>query len=381
MYPESNSITHVFHTLFGSAEVVVRSPGRINLIGEHTDYNNGFVLPSAIDREIHFAVSRSDQPRTTIHASDIGEVVQIYPGITKNDDLPFWGKYFFGVLDILTKQGTSPGNVNCVFGGNIPQGAGLSSSAALTCGFAFALNKLFNLGLDRRDIILIGQQTEHDYAGLQCGIMDQFASVYSKEGYVIQLDCNSLDYSYIPIDLKDYQLLLVNSHVAHELAESEYNQRRADCEFAVKYFQDPSVKSLRDIHPNQLNRAELPAIILNRCRFVLQENLRVLQFSEALKTGNLVGAGELLYASHDGLRNLYQVTCDETDFLVDQARNYGIAGARQMGGGFGGCTLNLLKRSRVNDFSDAIQISYRERFDITPEIYPVNLASGTSRIS
>ena len=378
------SIIGTFADMYGDPELVVRSPGRINLIGEHTDYNDGFVLPAAIDKELRFAVSASDQSYSVLHACDIDEKVNIAFGTTMKDTLPIWGRYLFGVIDLLHRRGLRPGTVNCVFGGNIPHGAGLSSSAALSCGFAFALNELFDLGLTKKDIILIGQETEHTYIGLQCGIMDQFASVFSRDNHAIELDCRDLSHTYVPVDLGEYQLLLVNSHVTHELADSEYNKRREECNEGVSHLQEIGhhITSLRDatIEQLQAHSEAIPPIVYMRCQFVLEENQRVHQAADALRTGDLEELGRLLYSSHFGLKDLYEVTCAQTDFLVSRAREFGILGARQMGGGFGGCTLNLVSAHQQDDFIMYIQQSYNEAYHIVPECYPVSIAKGTSRV-
>ncbi len=361
---------------------LVRSPGRINVIGEHTDYNDGFVLPTAIDKEIVFAIAPNDSEICRIYASDLDESVVLQSSVFSPPSRG-WAKYMAGILDLLRKSGHELKGFDCLFGGNIPLGAGLSSSAALSCGFAFALNELFELGLTRRDFVLMGQETEHAYVGLQCGVMDQFASVYSKSGNVIELDCRTLDYKYVPLG-SALSFVLINSRVTHQLAESEYNVRRKQCEEGVKKIQTlyPEVQNLRDVSFDHLkySKSLLSELEYKRCRFVLEENLRVHEAAQAITDNAINQLGKLMYASHRGLRHEYEVTCRETDFLVDLAVEYNIAGARQMGGGFGGCTLNLASGNNFQDKIAKITSAYEDKFSITPEVIEVNLAGGTSVI-
>ncbi|MEL6537919.1 MAG: galactokinase, partial [Bacteroidota bacterium] len=305
---------------FASSPRLFRSPGRINLIGEHTDYNDGFVLPAAIDREIGMAVGPNGTDEIRLHALDLNARVHTrlsaYQEVTQE-----WAKYILGVVDQLLKQGHNLGGFDVVFAGDIPQGAGLSSSAALECATAFALDQIFALGLDRTQIAQYAQRAENEFVGVNCGIMDQFASVFGQHQQAICIDCRSLGYSAIPLDLGDYQLVMVDSQVTHNLADSEYNTRRRECEEAVARLQTfyPDVVALRDVTPQQVqdHQADLPELLYRRARYIAEENERVTLATQALKKGDLEALGALLYQSHDGMRYGFEITCLELDFLVE----------------------------------------------------------------
>ena len=364
-------------------KIVVKSPGRINLIGEHTDYNDGFVLPTAIDKKITLAFTENPDPNILqVRSKDLGK--------TLNSDLRSiqpskvtWENYILGVVAGIQARTDEIKGFQCTLESDIPIGSGVSSSAALECGIAYGLNVLFNLGLDPLTLVKIGIEAEHHYVGTKCGIMDQFASVMSKAGKVILLDCRSLDYTYVPLDLGDYQLLLLNSQVHHELASSEYNTRRKQCAHAVEIISKsyPEVLTLRDVTDAILEdqKRNLPGTLYRRCKHVVEENRRVLDAVAALKKGNLSHMGELMYQSHAGLRDDYEVSCAEIDFLVDFAQAYqGVLGARIMGGGFGGCSLNLIHKDAVPEFIAGVVPAYQENFNKTLSWFMANPSEGTS---
>jgi galactokinase len=383
MDPRENEIRQKFIAQYRREPLVVRSPGRINLIGEHTDYNEGFVMPAAIDKEIIFAIAPSDSEISSIHAVKYDQQVAIDLRNTSKIEKPKWANYLLGVLHQMTTRGLPVKPFHCIFGGDVPLGAGLSSSAALECGFAFALNELFSLGLPKLKLVTMAQWAEHNYAGVKCGIMDQFASVMGKEKHVIVLDCRSLEYHYFPIDLQDRIILLCDTKVKHSLVDSEYNTRRQECEEGVRILADhyPQVKSLRDVTPQMLrdHRAEFPGKVYDRCSYVVSEIARVLEAAKDLERGNLKAFGEKMYETHDGLSRLYEVSCPELDFLVSEARkSENILGARMMGGGFGGCTINIVDKKAVDRIEIDLSQAYRKKFSIELQTYRVDIREGTS---
>jgi galactokinase len=379
----ASAVVATFRQHFGLAPtLVVRAPGRVNIIGEHTDYNQGFVLPAAIDKEILFAVGLNDAGTIRLVAHDLNETFAVKPAAVKPVDKQ-WANYLLGVVDQLQQRGARVPGFDCVFGGTIPLGAGLSSSAAVECGLGFALNELLGLGLDRRELARIGQLTEHSYAGVNSGIMDQFASLFGRAGHVVQLDCRSLDYQYFPFDTQACHVVLCNSGVKHALASTEYNTRRQECEMGVAILQrhHPEVASLRDASLLQLHahHDELGDLLYRRCLFVVEENQRVESTCRHLLAGELAQVGQLLYASHLGLRDNYEVSCRELDVLVDIARSSpGVYGARMMGGGFGGCTINLVEAGRVAEFVAHISATYQQATGLPLETYETTIVEGVS---
>ncbi len=361
---------------------MVRSPGRINLIGEHTDYNDGFVLPAAIDRQICFAIATCAGKRSTLVAANNGERHSFHQDDLGGAEKP-WANYLLGVVDQLRRRGLVLSPFNCVFGGDIPIGAGLSSSAALTCGLAFALNEIGGFKLDRHELARIAQDAEREFAGVQCGIMDQFANLFGQEHSVLKLDCRSLAHEIIPLAMDDVRLVLCNSGVSHALASSQYNQRRLECEAGGRALQkhDRTIRALRDVKLEQLQefRSEMEATVLRRCQFVLQENQRVHAAAAALAARDADLLGDLMDKSHAGLRDDYEVSCREIDFLVEVARDIkGVLGARMMGGGFGGCTLNLVRSDACAAFERILKSKYKQETGIEPEVFQVSLTKGTS---
>lgn len=381
------SLNSAFHAVFQeSAQLFVKSPGRINIIGEHTDYNNGFVLPAAIDKYIYVALSKRDDKQIQVYSKDYKELFKTtldkeIPSQTKD-----WVKYIIGVSELLHKRTNKAQGFNMYIEGDVPLGAGLSSSAALTCAVGFGLNELFNSKLSRIDIAKIAQQTEHEYIGLKCGLMDQFASVMGKKNHAIKLDCKDLSYQYIPIDWSDYEILLLNSNVKHNLASTAYNDRRAACEQGVAWVKEhnPIVQSLRDITLAELDKwvKEKDQNVYIKCRFIIEENQRLHEACEALQANAINKLGELLFAAHWALSREYEVSCPELDFLIQAAEaSESNLGARMMGGGFGGCTINILKKGSEGTFIQNVANSYKEKFGFSLTPIRVNLGEGTSLIN
>jgi len=364
-------------------ELIVESPGRINIIGEHTDYNMGYVLPTAIDKKIIFKLQKN-QFETLCRIISKGydkELTIDLANIAKST--VEWENYVLGVLNEISKRTDKLRGFDCIIESKLPVGSGVSSSAALECGLAFGLNELFGLGLSQKDIVELSRDAEHNYVGTQCGIMDQFASVMSKKDHVILLDCKTLEHAHIPIAVEPYKILLLNSNVSHSLASSEYNTRRKECEEGVTILQKkyPSVTSLRDATMDMLKacKTEMPKKIYDRCTYVIEENERVLAPVEALKYGDIKKLGELLYKTHEGLRHLYEVSCPELDFLVDFSKDMdGVLGARVMGGGFGGCTINIVHEDFVNEYIQAISEAYKKKFNIKLTAFEGIPSKGTS---
>lgn len=370
-----------FKSLYQAEPVLVCAPGRINIIGEHTDYNMGFVLPAAIDKHIIFAIAPNNSSLHRFWAYDLNESIEIPTDKIQKTDT-HWANYLLGVIAQIEKADKKVGGVDCVFGGNIPLGAGLSSSAALETGFAFALNHIFNLGLSKEQLIKMSQMAEHEYAGVKCGIMDQFASVNGKKDHVIRLDCRSLEYKHFPLKLDEFRIILVDSHVKHSLASSEYNTRRMECETGVAILKKskPELESLRDVSLEMLNahRDEFDPTVFRRCKFVVEEIERLTEACNELEKGNINRVGELMYATHAGLCDDYSVSCRELDILVEIARKSGVViGSRLMGGGFGGCTINIVRKTDVNIFIQMVQTDYKTQTGIEPLIYDVSIEDGT----
>ena len=376
----SQSIATAFQRHFGYAPLLVRAPGRVNLIGEHTDYNGGFVLPAAIDKEIYFAVGLNDRAEARLCSYDKDDHYTV-PMDQVAPSQHLWANYLLGVVAQFQKRGLVVPGFDCVFGGNIPIGAGMSSSAAVECGLAFALNELLHANLDRMTLAHMGQAAEHEYAGVMSGLMDQFASLFGRAGHVVRLDCRSLDYEYLPFNTDAYHLVLCNSGVKHSLASSEYNTRRRECEQGVAVLQRyyPEVQSLRDATAAQLDRhrEELGEVVYRRCLYVVQENRRVEKTCQALLAGDMTTVGEQMYASHAGLRDQYEVSCKELDVLVQIAKTApGVLGARMMGGGFGGCTINLVAVEHVAAFVQQATAEYARILNLPLETYITTIVAG-----
>lgn len=375
-------IANIFFEKFSVQPEVFRSPGRINILGEHTDYNEGFVLPAAIDKNIYVAISKRTDNEVHLFACDFNEYFITGIGQIKPADKQ-WPNYILGVVYQLQKNGHSIGGFNLVIDCDIPIGAGLSSSAAVECATLFALNTVFNLGLNKLQMAPLAQKAEHVYAGVNCGIMDQFASLFGKKEHAIKLDCRNLHYEYIPANMGDYKIILLNTNVKHNLASSEYNTRRKQCEEGVTIISqnNPLVKSLRDVDMNMLNKhaALLDPVVFKRCKYVVQENERLLGACEDLKLSDLQALGIKMYETHEGLRKDYEVSCKELDFLVNYVKAIpSVAGARMVGGGFGGCTINLIHKEAVDKIINEISAAYETAMGLTLTTYRVTIEDGTA---
>ena len=368
----------------GSGEFYA-SAGRINLIGEHTDYNGGFVFPGAIDKGMIAEIRLNGTDRVRVYSVDLEDSAEF--GF-REEDAPSasWARYVFGVCrEIIKRCGDVLKGFDAAFAGDVPLGAGMSSSAALESTFAFALNDMLELGIDKFELARIGQSTEHNYCGVNCGIMDQFASIFGKAGSLIRLDCRSMEYKYFPFHPKGYRLVLLDSVVKHELASSAYNRRRASCETvvaAVKAAGHPSVEYLRDVDMAML--AEVKGKVSDedymRAEYVIEEIQRVLDVCDALERDDYETVGAKMYETHHGMSRLYEVSCPELDFLNDLARECGVTGSRVMGGGFGGCTINLVKDSLYDEFIAKAVREYAARFGHDPKVYPVVISDGARKL-
>ncbi len=374
-------IKNKFVEIFKTGPLLVCAPGRINIIGEHTDYNLGFVLPAAIDKHIIYAIAKNNSNNHRFYSFDLNERLDVPVDNIKPSEKQ-WANYLLGVIAQIQKEGKNVDGVDVVFGGNIPLGAGLSSSAALETGFAFALNELFQFDFSKLEIVKMSQIAEHEYAGVKCGIMDQFASVFGKKDQVIRLDCRSLEYKHFPLKLSDYSIILCDTQVKHTLASSEYNTRRHECEAGVEILKkyEPSVESLRDVSPELLfaHEKEFDATVFMRCKFVVEEIARLIEACDELGEGNVARVGELMYATHAGLRDEYAVSCKELDILVDIARQSGVViGSRMMGGGFGGCSINIVSKENEKKFIELAGNEYKKQTNIDLKTYKVNIEDGT----
>ncbi len=377
-------LRHIFNQYFVGTPIIVRSPGRINIIGEHIDYNGGLVLPSAIDKYIYVAISKRDDTRIVIYSVNFDLIVE--SDLNELSPTADFSTYVFGVVNQINQRGYSISGFNLVIDGDIPVGAGLSSSAALESAVTFALNQLFQLGISKLDIVSIAQSAERTFAGVNCGVMDMFASVFGQESSALKLDCDTLEFEYIPLILDGYSLVLLNSNVKHSLASSEYNVRRDQCEIGLNLVKEkcPEVSSFRDVSLRHLVDYVEPFddIIFNRCSYVVNEMRRVNEACEYLKEGNLIALGQLLYATHDGLSQDYEVSCFELDFLVESIKeSQHVIGARMMGGGFGGCTLNIIKNEAIDLVTGQLKKTYAEATGLELEVINVNTVSGSSLVN
>ncbi len=373
------TIREQFRKSFGREGTLYASAGRINLIGEHTDYNGGFVFPGAIDKVIMAEIAPNDTDKVRVYSIDINDYVEF--GLNEEDaPSQSWARYIFGVCREILKRGGEVKGFDAVFAGNVPLGAGLSSSAALESCFAFALNDLFNdNSIDKFELAKIGQSTEHNYCGVNCGIMDQFASVMGQKGKLMRLDCRSMEFEYYPFTPKGYELVLLDSVVKHELADSPYNKRRASCERVAKRL---GLETLRDATMPMLKsiRTDITAEDYFRAKFVIEEKDRVLAVCDALVAGDYETVGKKMYETHRGLSDDYEVSCEELDFLNDIARECGVTGSRIMGGGFGGCTINLVKEDLLDNFIATAKTRFKEKYGHEPKVYPVVISDGAHKV-
>ncbi len=372
-------INSIFKERFGKDGIVYASAGRINLIGEHTDYNGGFVFPGAIDKVIMAEIAPNGTEKVRVFSVDINEYAEF--GL-KEEDAPTqqWARYIFGICREIIKRGGKVEGFDAVFAGNVPLGAGLSSSAALESCFAFALNDLFNGNtIDKFELARIGQSTEHNYCGVNCGIMDQFASVFGKKDNLMRLDCRSMEFEYFPFKADGYKLVLLDSKVKHALVDSPYNKRRQSCERVAKTL---GVETLRDATMEMLNgvRSDITAEDYFRAKYVIEEKDRVLAVCDALVKGDLETVGAKMYETHDGLSKDYEVSCVELDYLNDIARECGVTGSRIMGGGFGGCTINLVKDDLYDNFIATAKEKFNARYGHEPVVIPVIISDGARKV-
>ncbi|MDR2894141.1 MAG: galactokinase [Alistipes sp.] len=369
----------------GTAPALYTAPGRINLIGEHTDYNMGFVLPAAVDKGIYVAIRPAEGPVSRIYSVDYDSEIKLD---LASDTAPEeqWAKFVYGVVREMADRGKTVPAIDAAFGGNVPLGAGMSSSAALSCAFGFAFNDMFDLGFTLPELAVVGQMTEHHYVGAKCGIMDQFISLHGRAGEVIKLDCRSLEFEYKPFNPTGYRLVLVDSMVKHNLSGGEYNERREQCELGAAIIgkHDPKVKSLRDTDLATLNkyRDEMPEMVYRRCLYVVEEIKRLLDGCDDLDAGRYDEFGAKMFATHDGLAGLFNVSTPELDFIVEVARETdGVVGARLMGGGFGGCVIHLMRESVAGAYLADVQAKFHARFGLTPRIIEVVIGEGARKIS
>ena len=372
-------IVKAFDERFGGKGTLYASAGRINLIGEHTDYNGGFVFPGAIDKVIMADIRPNGTDTVNLYSIDLDEKSSF--GLSE-EDAPSqqWARYVFGVCRETLKRGGVVKGFDAVFAGNVPLGAGLSSSAALESCFAYALNDLFNSNsIEKFELAKIGQSTEHNYCGVNCGIMDQFASVFGKKDCLIRLDCRSLEYEYFPFSIDGHRLVLVDSVVKHELVDSPYNKRRQSCERVAKRL---GIDTLRDAEMADLEavKGDISAEDYMRAKFVIEEKERVLDVCDALNRGDIDTVGCLMYETHRGLSKDYEVSCEELDFLNDIARECGVVGSRIMGGGFGGCTINLVADDKYDHFIATAKEKFNAKYGHAPKIYDVIISDGARRI-
>ncbi len=369
-YVESNFINK-----YKTTPILVFAPGRINIIGEHTDYNDGFVLPAAIDMGIVVAIKKSTSKFCSVIALNKNETYKF----SLNDIHPIpnggWKNYVLGVIAEIQKRGVKLVPFNISFAGNIPGGAGMSSSAALENSIVYGLNEVFQLGFTKEEMIYISQKAEHNFVGVKCGIMDQYASMFGQKNKVLLLDCRTVQAIPVDIDFKDYEIVLINTNVKHNLSDSAYNNRRSVCEkvaliLGVKVLRDATEKGLLNI------KIQISEDDYQKALYIIQENKRVLQASKAIETNNIKLLGELLYTTHEGLKNNYKVSCEELDFLVEQTNDKSeILGARMMGGGFGGCTINLIKKDS-KEVLNQITKAYQSKFNIQASVYHIKLSDG-----
>lgn len=367
-----------FTGLFGNGGTFYASAGRINLIGEHTDYNGGFVFPGAIDKVIMAEIKPNESDCVRVISLDLNEKAEF--GLNEEDaPKESWTRYIFGVCREILKRGGKVKGFDAVFAGNVPLGAGLSSSAALESCFAFAINDMFNENnIDKFELAKIGQSTEHNYCGVNCGIMDQFASVMGQKGKLMRLDCRSMEFEYYPFNPEGYKLVLVDSVVKHELADSPYNKRRQSCERVAKRL---GIETLRDATMDMLKtiRTDITAEDYFRAKFVIEEKDRVLAVCDALVAGDYITVGQKMYETHKGLSEDYEVSCEELDFLNEVAKECGVTGSRIMGGGFGGCTINLVKDELYDNFVHTAMTRFTEKYGHAPKIYPVVISDGAHK--
>jgi len=370
----------------GEQTIVVRSPGRINLIGEHTDYNEGYVLPAAIDKAAYLALTPREDDQINLYSIDLNDEHHTNIFEFERTEDKSWPNYILGVADQFRQRDKLTRGFDAALTADVPIGAGLSSSAAVENAVVMALNTMLDTGYEKLTMVEMSQQAEHTFPRLMCGIMDMFASMFGKKNNVIRLDCRSLEYAYEPFDMSEFKIVLFDSNVEHSLGSSEYNVRRAQCEEGVALVKVhyPHVLSLRDVTMEMLNEYVLPVneLVYRRCSYVLEENARLLAACEYLENGDMQAFGQKMYESHEGLSIKYEVSCKELDYLVEQVKNNpDVLGARMMGGGFGGCTINLVKHSAIDDLIAQVTTAYNQAMGLTAKAYVTNIEDGTNIIN
>ena len=380
----SKKVRDIFKENYSSTPHLYYSPGRINFIGEHIDYNDGFVMPAAINKGIYYAIALNNTEEINFTSVDFNEKLTINTRDIKK--MTGWKNYVLSVVNEFLLLKKEVKGFDCVFGGDIADGAGISSSAAVEGGLAFGINELLNFGINRKEIALLCQRAEHNFPGVKCGIMDQYANMFGKKDHVILLDCKSIEHEYFPLRLEGYEIVLINTKVHHNLASSEYNVRRKQCEQGLEILKkEKGINSFRDIKSsNELLpfKDKMGDKVYDRCKYVVEEILRTQQAAKLLQQNNLSEFGKLMFDTHEGLSKLYEVSCKELDFLVEKAReNKDVIGSRMMGGGFGGCTINIIKKESIKGFLSDATVAYQKKFQIEPEVIEVQIGDGTNEIS
>jgi galactokinase len=378
------TVLNRFRESFTSEPTLYFSPGRINLIGEHVDYNDGFVLPAAIDKGVYYAVAPNDNDNLNFIAVDFDETFSV--AVADIQKMSNWKNYVLSVVNEFLLLGVAVKGFDCVFAGDIPRGSGMSSSAAVEGGLAFALNEMLNTKLNRVELALLCQRAEHNYPHVNCGIMDQYANMMGHKDEVIMLDCKTIQHQYFPLRLQGCKIVLINSKVHHTLASGEYNIRRHRCEEGMAVLKsDLGIQSFRDINDVDALmpfKDKMEEKVFNCCLYVVEEIARAKKAASLLQQDDLASFGKLMYATHEGLSKLYEVSCDELDFLVELAKqDDGVIGARLMGGGFGGCTINIVKDDAITRFIETTSKAYYQKFNIEPEAYIVSTGDGTKQIA
>ena len=377
------TLRNTFTERFGTECELYTSPGRVNLIGEHTDYNGGFVFPGAIDKGIYAGIRLNGTDKVRAYSIDYNGYAEF--GLNEEDKpKEAWANYIFGVCREIQKRGYKIGGFDTAFYGDVPLGAGMSSSAALESTFAFALNDLFKLNIDKFELARIGQATEHNYCGVKCGIMDQFASLFGKKGNLMRLNCATMEFEYYPFHPQGYKVVLLDTVVKHELASSAYNKRRESCENVcrhiaakhpeVKYLSDATMEMLEEVKPEVSHEDYM------RAEYVIGEKQRVLDVCDALQRDDYETVGDRMYGTHHGMSKLYEVSCEELDFLNDLAKECGVTGSRVMGGGFGGCTINLVKDELYDQFITTAKAKFAAKFGHEPKVYEVVISDGARKL-
>jgi galactokinase len=386
MNAKAIEVKQEFVAIFQQQPLLVSSPGRVNIIGEHTDYNDGFVLPAAINKSAYFAISLRADNEIHLIAKDLNETYQTSISNIKPDTKCNWPNYILGSIAQFIKKGVTLKGFNVLFTSDIPIGAGLSSSAAIECATVYALNELLQTNFDRVTMVKMAQAAEQEFTGVMCGIMDQFASMMGKKDHVIQLDCRSLEFQYVPFKLEGIKILLLNTNVKHALANSEYNTRRKECNQAVEWIKEHenNIHSLRDVTLPMINEYVRPKnqLVANRSEFIVEEIQRLLDACNDLYHDNINELGKKMFETHRGLSELYEVSCKELDWLVNFVKhNNNVLGARMMGGGFGGCTINLVKEHAIDDLVDSIKINYEKQMGLPLSYYVATIEDGTHIIT